>query len=95
MSLQIWFCNPWESYLAQLEWESDQQQLEMEKEEDLDREAELASEVFASFGPDDSQDDGIDEPDDTTEPDAVVTDEDWPWYADVPLEIQEPEVIEC
>lgn len=81
--------------MAQLEWDSDQQLLEMEKEEDLDREIELAAEEFSAFEPDDSQDDGINEPDnDTSEPIFVSTEQEWPWYKDQPYEIQEPEIIE-
>jgi hypothetical protein len=82
--------------MAQMEWESDQQLLEMEKEEDLDREEELAAEEFSAFEPDDSQDDGINEPDnDSPEPIFASTEQEWPWYKDQPYEVQEPEIIEC
>jgi hypothetical protein len=71
VKLVIFVCDPWESYIRSLMADGDRQEIEWNRDEDLEREAQLAAEFVE-------------------EPDAG---EDWPWYADLPYEVCEPQVF--
>jgi hypothetical protein len=68
--ITIRFCNPWESFIADLMANSERACEEYELEQDLKTETDLA--VQHAYGE-------LDCP--------------WPWYADAPIEVQEPEVF--
>ena len=71
MKVTIHFCNPWESFIADIIEASERAADEYDLEQDQETEATLARQHAVS---------DLDCP--------------WPWYADAPTEVQEPEVIE-
>lgn len=75
MSLTIFVCDPWESYLQQLAIDSDREWLEHERQEDLDHEEMLRAEFFEALEADE------------------ITEDDWPWWADKPWDVEYPQVF--
>lgn len=95
--LTMFVCDPWESYLLQLQADSDREWLEREREEDLDREQELADELFCRDEDGPEPDFEIDENGEIVDTDDAATcdneEEEWPWYSERPYEIVEPETF--
>jgi hypothetical protein len=92
----MFVCDPWESYLLQLQADSDREWLEREREEDLDREQELMDELFCRDEDGPEPDFEIDDDGEIVDTDEapvydVYEEEEWPWYSEKPYETQESE----
>jgi hypothetical protein len=71
VELTIFLCDPEAAYIRQLSDDMDRQELERDREADVEHERELAAEFL----------------------DPEAGEDDWPWYADLPYEICEPQVF--
>lgn len=73
--MQIWICNPWASYMRQLELDNDREWLEHEKAEDLEHEEQLArdhvEDMCDGFVDEDDWPDYADLPSSVIEPEII------------------------